>query len=265
MILALACHLKGPAINTYTVRVHEPELDELDAASLSARHIGAKPPIVQDFRDEDALDDLSTIDLRRGSAGDRHGLRRAAPAFRARSQLRTKSGADWRRRRRMACRLSMVQGGEADGFLDLIPGVGLSNVARNAYLHVNKVPHFPNAVAPAKWRIRSAVRMPGSMPTECSRFPSFASTARRCAKDLAQTNPWTELNFPRGTRQTMGSAPSRRLDCRASSSSRPSPSGQRRSCRDAFFGGSAIPVSGRRCFRFPGEAASALATARVPG
>ena len=37
------------------MRVHEPELDELDAASLSARHIGAKPPIVQDFRDEDAL------------------------------------------------------------------------------------------------------------------------------------------------------------------------------------------------------------------
>src|SRR5438270_3686667 len=55
MIVALACHLKGPAINTYTVRVHEPELDELDAATLSARHIGAKPPIVQDFRDEDAL------------------------------------------------------------------------------------------------------------------------------------------------------------------------------------------------------------------
>ena len=55
MIVALACHLKGPAINTYTVRVHGPKLDELDAANLSARHIGAKPPIVQDFRDEDAL------------------------------------------------------------------------------------------------------------------------------------------------------------------------------------------------------------------
>ena len=30
MIVALACHLKGPAINTYTVRVDEPELDELE-------------------------------------------------------------------------------------------------------------------------------------------------------------------------------------------------------------------------------------------
>ena len=47
--------MNGPAIKSYTVRVHAPELDELDAASLSARHIGAKMPIVQDFRDEDAL------------------------------------------------------------------------------------------------------------------------------------------------------------------------------------------------------------------
>ena len=36
MIVALACHLKGPAINTYTIRVDEPELDELDAANLVA-------------------------------------------------------------------------------------------------------------------------------------------------------------------------------------------------------------------------------------
>src|SRR5205814_3252179 len=55
MIVALACHLKGPAINTYTVRVHKPELDELESASLSARHIGAKHPIIHDCRDEDAL------------------------------------------------------------------------------------------------------------------------------------------------------------------------------------------------------------------
>ena len=56
MILALACRLKGPAINTYTVRVDEPEFDELSAASLSARHIGAKPPIVQDYGDQEALE-----------------------------------------------------------------------------------------------------------------------------------------------------------------------------------------------------------------
>src|ERR1700752_2616045 len=32
VIAALACHVKGPAINTYTVRVDAPGLDELDAA-----------------------------------------------------------------------------------------------------------------------------------------------------------------------------------------------------------------------------------------
>src|SRR5690606_6181131 len=55
MIAALACHLKGSAINTYTVQVDSPELDELDAANLVAKHIGTKPPIVQEFRTEDAL------------------------------------------------------------------------------------------------------------------------------------------------------------------------------------------------------------------
>src|SRR6185369_3071432 len=55
MIAALAVHLKGPAINTYTIRVDSPELDELDAANLVARHIKTKPPIVQEFRDQDAV------------------------------------------------------------------------------------------------------------------------------------------------------------------------------------------------------------------
>jgi asparagine synthase (glutamine-hydrolysing) len=56
MILALACKLKGPQINTYTVQVNEPSLDELSAASLSARHIGAKAPIVQRYGDREALE-----------------------------------------------------------------------------------------------------------------------------------------------------------------------------------------------------------------
>ena len=54
-IVALSCHLKGPAINTYTIRVDAPDLDELSAATLAAKHIGAKPPVVQEFRTEDAL------------------------------------------------------------------------------------------------------------------------------------------------------------------------------------------------------------------
>lgn len=55
MIVAMACKLKGPAINTYTVRVDEPGLDELSGAQQTAQYIGTAPPIVEDFRPEDAL------------------------------------------------------------------------------------------------------------------------------------------------------------------------------------------------------------------
>ena len=56
MILALACRLKGPGDQHLYRAVNEPEFDELSAASLSARHIGAKPPIVQNYGDREALE-----------------------------------------------------------------------------------------------------------------------------------------------------------------------------------------------------------------
>ena len=55
MIAAMACRLKGAAINTYTIRVDSPELDELSGANLVAKHIGTKPPIVQEFTAADAV------------------------------------------------------------------------------------------------------------------------------------------------------------------------------------------------------------------
>ena len=113
MILALACRLKGPAINTYTVRVDEPEFDELSAASLSARHIGAKPPIVQELRRSRSARKLSAADRSRRSAGDRYILRRVAQTGRARPCERPESRPHRRRGGRVAGRLSVVQGGQA--------------------------------------------------------------------------------------------------------------------------------------------------------
>jgi asparagine synthase (glutamine-hydrolysing) len=55
LITALACHLRGSAINTYTIRVDAPGLDELDAANLAARYIGTNPPVVQEFRAENSI------------------------------------------------------------------------------------------------------------------------------------------------------------------------------------------------------------------
>src|SRR6185312_2267389 len=136
MILALACKLKGPQINTYTVRVAEPEFDELDAASLSARHIGAKPPIVQQYGDHEALDsyprlieaaECPVIDTACGA------LLKLAERVHSNGQkvVLTGEGADewlvgypWYKAARLM------------GFLDIMPGLNLSDWARRGYLRL---------------------------------------------------------------------------------------------------------------------------------
>src|SRR5438309_3663299 len=143
MIVALACHLKGPAINTYTVRVHEPELDELDAATLSARHIGAKPPIVQDFRDEDALATYPKLI----TAAEAPVIDTACAALlqlsgrvhsNGQKVVLTGEGADeW------LVGYPWYKAAKLLGYLDVIPGLGMGDAARNAYLRMNQVPHFP--------------------------------------------------------------------------------------------------------------------------
>ena len=149
MIVALACQLKGPAINTYTVRVDKPEFDELSAASLSAKHIGAKPPIVQDFGDREALEtyprlieaaEAPVIDTACGA------LLKLAERVHANGQkvVLTGEGADeW------LVGYPWYKASKLLGFLDVVPGLKLSELARRAYLRLNKVPHFP-----PEWRRR---------------------------------------------------------------------------------------------------------------
>jgi asparagine synthase (glutamine-hydrolysing) len=195
MILALACKLKGPAINTYTVRVREPELDELDAASLSARHIGAKPPIVQDFRDEDALvtypklitaAEVPVIDTACAALLQLSGRVHSC----GQKVVLTGEGADeW------LVGYPWYKAAKLMGFLDLIPGLGLSNVARKVYLRANKVPYFPNA-----WR-REVENSVGGPNAWIDAYGLLAISKLRFYSEpmheaLAQTNPWTELDFP---------------------------------------------------------------------
>jgi asparagine synthase (glutamine-hydrolysing) len=195
MIVALACHLKGPAINTYTVRVHRPELDELDAANLSARHIGAKPPIVQDFRDEDALATYPRLI----TAAEAPVIDTACAALLQLSGrvhmcgqkvVLTGEGADeW------LVGYPWYKAAKLMGVLDLMPGVTLSNLARNVYLRINKLPHFPNA-----WRheVENSVGGPNAWIDAygllaISKLRFYSEPMREMA---AHTNPWTELNFP---------------------------------------------------------------------
>ena len=195
MILALACKLKGPAINTYTVRVHDPKLDELDAASLSARHIGAKPPIVQDFRDEDAIATYpELIAAAEAPVIDTSCAALLQLAGRVHSNgqkvVLTGEGADeW------LVGYPWYKAAKLIGFLDLVPGFPLSNLARNAYLHLNKVPHFSKA-----WRqqVEKSVGGPNAWidaygVLAISKLRFYSEPMRDA---VTQTNPWTELNFP---------------------------------------------------------------------
>ena len=142
LIAALACHLHGPAINAYTVRVDSPGLDELDAANLVARHLKMKPPIVQEFRAQDALNTYPE-------------LLRAAEA----PVIDTSCAALLQLARRVhECGQKVVLTGEgadewllgypwykiakALGYLDLMPGLPLGKLARRGYLRLNKVPQY---------------------------------------------------------------------------------------------------------------------------
>jgi len=194
MIVALACHLKGPAINTYTIRVDDPALDELSAACLAARHIGTKPPVVQEFRASDALETYPA-------------LIQAAEA----PVIDTSCAALLQLARRVhSCGQKVVLTGEgADewlvgypwykaakllGYLDILPGLPLSDRVRRAYFRVNQVPQYP-----VEMRQRAEQSIGGPNPwidtygmLALSKLRFYAAPMREV---LEQTNPWADLQL----------------------------------------------------------------------
>jgi asparagine synthase (glutamine-hydrolysing) len=143
MITALACHLKGPAINTYTIRVDAPELDELGAANLVARHIGTKPPTVQQFGTSDVLKTYpQLIQAAEAPVIDTScaALLQLAHRVHVSGQkvVLTGEGADeW------LLGYPWYKAAKAFGFLDLLPGLPLSDRARRAFLRLHRVPQYP--------------------------------------------------------------------------------------------------------------------------
>ena len=194
MIVAMATKIKGPAINTYTIRVDDPELDELSAASLSAQHIGAKPPIVQEFRSHDALN--SYPDLIRAAEvpvidTSCAALMQLASRVHANGQkvVLTGEGADeW------LAGYPWYKAAKIFGMMDSIPGLKLSDKARRAFLKWNQVPQYPpefrqdveNAVGgPNAW-----IDSYGLLGLAKLRF--YADPLRNIQ---ATTHPWAELGM----------------------------------------------------------------------
>jgi asparagine synthase (glutamine-hydrolysing) len=55
MVVALATHIRGQSIPTFTIRIMEPSLDETTNAAIVSRHVGANPVVV-DVGDAEVLD-----------------------------------------------------------------------------------------------------------------------------------------------------------------------------------------------------------------
>jgi asparagine synthase (glutamine-hydrolysing) len=195
MIAALACHLKGPAINTYTIRVNAPDLDELSAANRVARHIGTNAPIVQEFR---ASDTLSTYP-RLIQAAEAPVIDTSCAALLLLAQrvhtcgqkvVLTGEGADewlvgypWYKVAKLA------------SFLDFLPGLRVSDRLRRAYLLLNRVPQYPPEL---RREVEESIGGPnawidayGLLGLSKLRFYTG-----RMRKVLETTNPWAELQIP---------------------------------------------------------------------
>ncbi|WP_395748900.1 asparagine synthase (glutamine-hydrolyzing) [Prosthecobacter sp.] len=194
MIVAMATKLKGPAINTYTIRVDDPALDELSAANVSAKHIGTKPPIVQEFRAEDAL--ASYPELIHAAEAPVIDTSCAALMMLARKVhscgqkvVLTGEGADeW------LAGYPWYKVAKIFGFMDAVPGVRLSDMARRAFLRMNKVPQYP-----AEFRQRTEDEV-GGPNAWIDSYGVLGLSKLRFYSEKMQTavgnaRPWSELGM----------------------------------------------------------------------
>lgn len=194
MIAALACKLKGPAINTYTIRVDAPELDELDAANLIARHIGTKPPIVQEFRADDAVNTYpELIQAAEAPVIDTScaALLQLARRVNTNGQkvVLTGEGADeW------LIGYPWYKIEKAMSVLDIVPALRLRERARVAFLRANKVPQFP-----VEYR-REVEECIGGPNAWIDSYGLLSLSKLRFFGEQMQpfrlSNPWLDLNVP---------------------------------------------------------------------
>jgi asparagine synthase (glutamine-hydrolysing) len=153
MVATLASHARGSPIPTFTIRIHDPRLDETDRAMLVARRLGANPVVVG-CGDSEVLDTYPR--LIRAAEGPVIDTSSAALLLLAEKVNEcgykvalSGEGADewlagypWYKIHRVL------------GWLDSVPGIPLSQLARRAYLRLTGAPRFPWS---AVHRIRQAV------------------------------------------------------------------------------------------------------------
>src|SRR6202045_1867496 len=194
MIVAMACKLKGPAINTYTIRVDDPALDELSAATLSARHIGTKPPAVKEFRASAAREtNPALIQAAEAPVIDTSCAALLQLARRVHScgqkVVLTGEGADeW------LVGYPWYKAAKLLGYLDILPALSLSDRVRRGYFRVNQMPQYPVEM---RQRAEQSIGGPNAWidaygMLALSKLRFYAAPMREV---LEQTNPWADLQL----------------------------------------------------------------------
>ncbi len=195
IIAALACHLRGSAINTYTVRVDSPDLDELEGAQSVARHIKTKPPIVQDFTAKDAVDTYPEL-IRAAEAPvidtSCAALLKLAARVHACGQkvVLTGEGSDeW------MIGYPWYKAAKAISYLDILPGLRLSDLARRSYLRLNNVPQYSKEF---RRNIEATMGGPNAWIDSygllgLSKLRFYSDSMHEVRKSA---NPWADLQIP---------------------------------------------------------------------
>jgi asparagine synthase (glutamine-hydrolysing) len=141
-VVALASHVRGTPIPSFTIRITRPDLDETSEASLVAAHLGTEPIVVNCGPDEVLHTYPALVRAAEGPVVDTScaALLLLAREVHARGYkvALTGEGADewlagypWHKVNR------------ALGYLDFIPGLPLSQLARRAFLRLTGAPRFP--------------------------------------------------------------------------------------------------------------------------
>jgi asparagine synthase (glutamine-hydrolysing) len=141
-VVALASHVRGSAIPSFTIRITRPDLDETSEAGLVAKHIGAQPVVVDCGPDEVLTTYPELVRAAEGPVVDTScaALLLLAREVHARGYkvALTGEGADewlagypWHKVHRVL------------GWLDVVPRLPLSLLARRAFLRLTNAPRFP--------------------------------------------------------------------------------------------------------------------------
>jgi asparagine synthase (glutamine-hydrolysing) len=145
MVVALAGKVRGQPIPTFTIRIDDPDLDETSEAAVVARHVGSRPTVTH-FGVEEVLQTYPRlVTAAEGPVIDTSCAALLLLAEEVHNQgykvALTGEGADewlagypWYKVHKLL------------SFLDIIPGLRLSQVVRRAYVRLTGAPRLPAEV-----------------------------------------------------------------------------------------------------------------------